>query len=73
VTHGHGFANHDLEVVFLVVPVPDIAAVDADDDRCLREPLAGARTAFEANRLLAAKVSFVAGGDLVQLTADAPS
>jgi hypothetical protein len=37
VTHGHGFANHDLEVVFLVVPVPDIAAVDADDDRCLRK------------------------------------
>ena len=64
-TRGQGFANPDLEVVFLVVPVPDVAAVDADDDRCLRERLAFARTTVNATRLLAAEVGIVAGSDLV--------
>jgi hypothetical protein len=31
---GHGFA--DLEVVSLVIPVPDIAAVEANDDESIK-------------------------------------
>src|SRR3712207_872605 len=56
-----GLADDDLEVALLVVPVPEVAAVDADDDRFLRERLAIIRAAFQANRLLAAKISFMAG------------
>jgi hypothetical protein len=33
---GHGFADHDLEVVSLVIPVPDIAAVEANDDESIK-------------------------------------
>src|SRR5689334_25161220 len=29
---GQGLADHDLEVAFLVMPVADVAAVEADDD-----------------------------------------
>ena len=67
---GHGLADDDLEVALFVVPVPDVAAVDADDDRFLRERLAIIRTAFKANWLLAAKISFMAGGNLVQVAAN---
>src|SRR3954447_2809384 len=69
-TCGHGFADDDLEVVLFVVPVPDVAAVDADDDCRLRERLAIGGTALDGTRLLAAEVGFVAGGNLVQVTAD---
>jgi hypothetical protein len=44
-----GLADDDLEVALLVVPVPEIAAVDADDDRFLRERLAIIQTTFKAN------------------------
>jgi hypothetical protein len=67
---GHGFADHDLEVMFLIVPVPDVATIDADDDGCLRERLTVDPTLVKPTRLLAAEVSFMAGGNLVQVTAD---
>jgi hypothetical protein len=54
---GHEFADHDLKVVLFVMPVPDIAAVDADDDRCLRERLTVDQTLVNPTRLLAAEVS----------------
>ena len=69
-TCGHGFADDDLEIVLFVVPVPDVAAVDADDDCRLRERLAIGGTALDGTRLLAAEAGFVAGGNLVQATAD---
>ena len=47
------------------MPVPDVAAVDADDDRFLRDRLVIIRIAFQANRLLAAKISFMTGSDLL--------
>jgi hypothetical protein len=52
------------------MPVPDVAAVDADDDRFLGDRLVIIRIAFQANRLLAAKISFMAGSDLVQVAAN---
>jgi len=30
---GHGLADHDLEIAFFVIPVPDVAAIDANHDR----------------------------------------
>src|SRR5690242_8767829 len=36
-TRGQGLADHDLEVAFLVMPVADVAAINADDDRALPE------------------------------------
>src|SRR4051812_1856919 len=57
-----GFADHDLEVVLFVVPVPDVAAIDADDDRSLRERLVLARV--KATQLFAAEIGVVTAGDL---------
>jgi hypothetical protein len=65
-----GLADDDLEVALFIVPVPEVAAVDADDDRFLRERLAIIRTAFKANWLLAGKISFMANGNLVQVAAN---
>jgi hypothetical protein len=68
--YGHGLADHDLDVALFVVPVPDVAAIEADDDRRLRERLALARTTVKATRRLAAAVGVVTGSDLVQVAAN---
>src|SRR3954453_5160985 len=71
-TRGQRFADHDLEVVFLVVPVADVAAIEADDDRSLRDrprrALGG--TARDVARLPGAELGFMPGGDPVQGAAE---
>jgi hypothetical protein len=56
--------------VLFVVPVPDVAAINADDDRHLRDRLRLALARVKATQLLAAEVSVVTGSDLVQVAAN---
>jgi hypothetical protein len=54
------------------VPVPEVAAIDADDDRVLPDlplPTIG-RSVLDATRSPVTKVGFVPGGDLVQVAAN---
>ena len=67
---GHRLADHDLEVLLFVVPVPDVAAVDADDDRFLRDGRLAAAGRHPHARLAGAEIGVLPGGDLVQMLAD---
>ena len=57
-------------MMFPVVLVPDIATIDADDDRFRRQRPAVDRTLVKPNRLFVAEIGVVTAGDLVQVPAD---
>src|SRR3954454_13507412 len=69
---GHRLANDDLELLPLVMPVPEIAAVDPDNDRFPRDRrwLTNCGTVIPGARLAGAEVGVLPGGTLVQVLAD---
>jgi hypothetical protein len=69
---GPRLADDDLELLPLVVPVPEIATVDPDNDRFPRDRrwLVSGGTVIAQARLAGAEVGVVPGGDPVQVLAD---
>ena len=70
----HRLADDDLELLPFVVPVAQVCAVDANDDRPLRygQPLAVGRVAFDFSEagLSIAEFGLLSKRDLVQVVAD---
>ena len=70
----HRLADDDLELLPFVVPVAQVGAVDADDDRPLRhgQLLAVGRVAFNFSEagLFIAEFGLLSKRDLVQVVAD---
>ncbi len=69
---GHRLADDDLELLLFIVPVPEVAAIDPDDDRFPwdRRWLASGGTVIPGARLAGAEVGLMPVGDLVQVLAD---
>ena len=61
---GHRLANDDLELLPLVMPVPEVATVDPDNDRFLRDRrwLVSGGTVIPQARLAGAEVGVLPGG-----------